>query len=122
LKSNKLSTKAVPETIYNLFVYTDGKVIKDLGIERYRLAEDGSDLQKIAFLQERALIDHATAYKARLVSPVITSEEFRAMQIAGVPLELFEELFELAGAPRDPLFALTVIVNGVPQVDGIMLF
>jgi hypothetical protein len=105
------------EVIYNLFAYTNGAIITDLGIDQYKIIDQGSDSEKLKFLRERALLDHATAYKARIVEPILTCAQFRAKERLGMTLAVFEELFETFNVPSNPLYALTVILNGVPRID-----
>lgn len=105
------------ETIYNLFAYTDGSRIHSLGIHPYKLAEEGGDDSKLDFLKERCLVDHAHAFQARILSPVITPAEFLTKHRLGTALALFEELFAHFKAPAAPLFVMTTVVNGKPQVD-----
>jgi hypothetical protein len=105
------------EVIYNLFAYTEGKTITDLGIVHYKIVEEDSDENKIAFLRKRCLIDHVDAYKARIVSPEITLENYFSKHRLGTALELFEELFQLVNAPPAPLFAMTLVENGEPRIE-----
>lgn len=107
----------MPETIYNLFAYTDGSRIHTIGIHPYDIADEAPDETKLTFLKERCLVDHANAYQARIVSPVITPAEFMAKHRLGNALQLFEQLFIHFKAPAAPLFVMTTIVNGKPQVD-----
>lgn len=106
----------MPEIIYNLFVYTDGKIITDLGIVQYKIVEDGSDEKKIDFLRARALLDHINAYKAKIISPEISMESYFSKHRLGRAMEMFEELFQLFNAPPDPLIAMTVIENGAVSI------
>jgi len=105
------------ETIYNLFVYTDGKIITHLGIEQYKIVDDPTEEAMIEFLKERALNDHETAYKAAIVKPTVTLDAYQAKQRVGTAFVMFEQLFALAKAPQNPLFVATMIENGVPRVD-----
>lgn len=107
----------MPETIFNLFVYTDGELVTDLGIESYDIIDAPTDETKLEFLRERALIDHRTAYKGRIVSPILTYSEYIAKVRVGSELLLFEEFFLLFKAPINPLFVLTVIRNGEPKIN-----
>lgn len=105
------------EVIYNLFVYTDGKIVTDLGFAQYNVIDDGSDEKKIEFLRSRALLDHGRAYKAKVVSPEIDMESYYSKHRLGTAIAMFEELFQLAKAPPDPLFAMTVVENGEVRID-----
>jgi hypothetical protein len=107
----------MPETIYNLFAYTDGSRIHTIGIHPYEIAHEATDESKLTFLKERCLVDHVNAYQARIVSPVITPTEFMAKHRLGNALHMFEQLFIHFKAPASPLFVMTTIVNGKPQVD-----
>ncbi len=105
------------ETIFNLFAYSDGRVITHIGIRDYPLAEEGSDDRNIAFLQQRCRFDHVDAYKARIVSPEITVGAFQAKHRLGTAIQMFSELLAMAGAPPSPLFVMTTIVDGEPWID-----
>lgn len=105
------------EVIYNLFAYTDGKIISHLGIVPYNFADNSSDENKIAFLQERCLIDHVDAYKARIVNPKITLKAFYSKHRLGTATDLFEELFQHVNAPPAPLVVMTIIENGKAMID-----
>ncbi|CAD6873630.1 hypothetical protein [Methylomonas fluvii] len=107
----------MPEVIYNLFVYTDGKIVTDLGFVQYNIVEDGSDEKKIEFLRARALLDHGGAYKAKVVSPEINLESYYSKHRLGTALAMFEEFFQLVNAPPDPLFAMTVVENGEVKIS-----
>lgn len=106
------------EVIYNLFVYTDGKIVTDLGFAQYNIVDDGSDEKKIEFLRSRALLDHGSAYKAKVVSPEIDMESYYSKHRLGTAIAMFEEFFQLAKAPPDPLFAMTVVENGEVRIDN----
>jgi hypothetical protein len=112
-----LYADAMPETIYNLFAYTDGLRIHAIGIHPYKIAGEVSDESKLSFLKERCFTDHVSAYQTRIVSPVITLAEFTAKHRLGTALHLFEELFVHFEASATPLFVMTTIVNGEPTVD-----
>lgn len=105
------------ETIYNLFAYSDGKNITHLGIESYNIVDDGTDEEMFEFLRERCLIDHATAYKAKIVSPELSLGAYLSKHRLGTALDIFEELFVLKKAPMNPLFVLTIIEGGVARID-----
>jgi len=107
----------MPEVIYNLFAYTDGKVLTHLGIVPYTIVDEGSDEDKIDFLRERCLIDHVDAYKARIVSPETTLAAFYSKHRLGTVLSLFEELLQHVNAPPAPLFGMTIIENGKARID-----
>ena len=107
----------MPELIYNLFVYSDGKVVTDLGIVQYKIVEDGSDEKKLDFLRRRAFLDYESAYKAKVISPEITAEIYFSKHRLGTAIEMYEELFQLFNAPQDPLVVITVIENGKVRID-----
>lgn len=107
------------EVIYNLFAYSDGKIISHIGIVSYKVDSEDSDDNKLNFLKKRSSIDHIDAYKARIVSPEITLDDFALRQRKGTAGELFEELFQHMNAPPDPLVVMTIIENGKARVEGI---
>ncbi len=106
------------EVIYNLFAYSDGKIISHVGIKSYEM-DDDSDNNKINFLQKYSSVDHVDAYKARIVSPEITLDDFKLKQRNGKAIELFEGLFQRVNAPPEPLMVMTIIENGNARIDGI---
>lgn len=107
----------MPEVIYNLYAYTDGKIISHIGIVPYKIIDEGADEDKFDFLRERCRIDHVDAYKARIVSPEITLAAFNSKHRMGAALDIFEELLQLVNALPIPLFAMTVIENGNARID-----
>jgi hypothetical protein len=103
--------------IYNLFAYTDGKIISHVGIMPYKIVDDSSDEDKLGFLKERCLVDHVDAHKARIVSPEITLNAFNSKHRMGTAIEVFEELFQYVSASSTPLFVMTIIENGEARID-----
>lgn len=78
----------MPEVIYNLFAYTDGKIILHIGIVPYKIIDEGSDEDKVDFLRERCLVDHVDAYKACIVSPEITLAAFNSKHRVGIRISI----------------------------------
>lgn len=104
----------MPETIYNIFYFVENGAIRDAAILTHDV--DGSDKEKVEWLKSAVVSDLAKATRIPLPKP-IAHDTFVAMQRLGRHLEVFETLFEAAGAPRDPLCCLTAVVDGYPRVD-----
>lgn len=109
----------MPETIYNLYAYTDETEITELGVRYYQIVDDPSDEVKIAFLRERAQIDHPEAQKYRFRDAKISLEQYRRKERLGTTIDLFEPIFEALNASRTPLYVITMIVNGEPKINHV---
>jgi hypothetical protein len=104
----------VAETVYNLFIYVNNHMIDEVGFVLHHL--EGADEDKLSILKANVDPDYKTAdrYKVR---GGLAWAKYHAMERTGRHLELFEQLFQDVGAPADPLFALTAIVDGSPRID-----
>ena len=110
------------EKIFNLFIYTNGDVIDQIGFVVHEM--DGSDEEKITYLRDSVDHDYKIAEKAVVKSCSFgtSNGEFKyssylAMARAGRSLEVFEEIFSNYGANEAPLSCITPIVNGKPEID-----
>jgi hypothetical protein len=116
------------ERIFNLFVFVDNDIIRDLGVSVHEI--EGSDSEKIAFLQDRVNIDHEKAIRVSvpsryLINNSITNEtivalkydKFRMLSRMNLRMELFEEIFQSFNASVTPLFCVTPIINGQIKID-----
>lgn len=106
MADEKEPSGACRETIYNLFVYLDGGVVGELGAAAHQV--EGTDEEKIAFLQSAVDFDHAAARRARLVRPVYR-REFDALMRLGAARTLFNAL-----PLGEALCLITPVVDGVP--------
>lgn len=110
------------EKIFNLFIYTNGKNIDQLGFVVHEL--DGTDEEKILFLRNSVRSDYKVADKANIKScsygtsdSVFKYSSFLALARSGRSIEVFEEIFSLCEATKTPLCCITPIVNGNPEID-----
>lgn len=101
------------EEIYNLFVFIEKNAIEYLGITVHEF--DGTDDQKVAYLQSRVGQDHLTA-KRYLLSSSLTIDQYEARLRLGRHLEIFEDILKEHTAPNHPLCVVTTIEDGTPRV------
>ena len=102
------------ETVYNLFIYVTGNTIGEVGVVQHQL--EGTDDDKLEVLGVSVDADHKRADRYT-VRGGLDSAKYHAMERLGTHLELFEQLFQNVGAPADPLFVITAIVDDSPRVD-----
>lgn len=117
------------ETAYNLFVFAKGDILTGIGVAMHEV--DGSDSEKIAFLQGRVASDlpGATRYplptqKMRVwlglvPDEAITYDMFSYLGRTGHVMCVFEDLLQSVGAPQNPLMCVTPIVDDKPLVDAL---
>lgn len=106
------------ETIFNLYYFCDKGVIKTLGGTAYIV--EGSDEEKMDFLRERSLKDYTSCEIFSISEKnenVLTIEYYNALERLGRTLLVFEGIFNYFGAARNPLFCITPIVDGKPNID-----
>jgi len=103
------------EPIYNVYTYFDAGELRALGIKQYY--RQGSDEKKLAFLKERAALDHSSAMRVPPAHPV-SQADYHASQRLGTTGAMFEPLFYAVGASPTPLFCVTPIVDGVPTIHA----
>ncbi len=120
------------EKTFNLFLFVDGDVIGQLGACRHDL--EGSDQQKLSFLQARVEADLAAAtrfslpdnYKLVLPDGTTTSglryQSYLQLSQMGKHIELFEEIFVHFEAPDNPLMCITPVVDGKLGFDAVTRF
>lgn len=102
------------EPIYNLFLMWNDFVCSSV---RYVVHEvDMDDAAALKFLQQRVPMDLNASKAIQLTKP-FTKEEFDARTRLRQEIILIDEVFILLGAGQQPLFVLTPVVNGVPQVE-----
>jgi hypothetical protein len=111
------------ENIFNLFYFTDGKYIDELGVVVHAVA--GNDSGKQLFLQNAVANDFK---KSKRFSPPLSlcntnnSDHFTvgcytALMRQGRTFEIFERIFEEYGATNNPICCITPIINGKPEID-----
>jgi hypothetical protein len=120
------------EKTFNLFLFVDGDPIIQLGACCHE--QEGSDRQKLSFLQSRVEADLPGAERFpipdryKLVRPGGTGttglryQSYLDLSRLGKHLELFEEVFVHFGAPNNPLMCITPVVDGKPRVDTVTGF
>jgi hypothetical protein len=101
------------EQIYNLFVFLEENAIKSLGICVHEM--DGSDDEKVAFLQASVNVDFASARRYTPDKP-LSAKEYEARMRLGRHLEIFEDIFREHSASNRPLCVVTTIEGGTPQI------
>jgi hypothetical protein len=115
------------EKIFNLFLFFNGNHLYELGVSVHEMA--GSDEQKIEFLKSSINTDYKTCKKTRIkqtqIPPgrsEINKDFIYAMGRSGEILGLFEEILTQYKGSNTPLFCITSIVNGIPEVDVILKY
>ena len=103
------------EEIYNLFIFMEGDAIKNLGVTVHEL--DGTDDQKVAFLQSHVDKDYLSA-KCYAPMTSLTTDEYEARLRLGRHLEIFEDIFNEHNAPSRPLCVVTAIQDGIPKISA----
>lgn len=104
------------ERVFNLFLYVDRDLVSELGIAVHEV--DGTDDEKISFLQTRVNQDYRTAQRTK-VRPPFEWQEYQARERLGKHVEIFEELYRAFDAPVSPLTVITPIRDGLPAIDAI---
>ena len=119
------------ERIFNLYKFVEGGFIREIGVTVRECS--GNDNSKMKQLQSKANEDVAHclrfAVPSRFVvvdasglmeAGVLTDQTANDLALMNRELELFEELFESVGAPRDPMVCITPVVDGViPRIDAV---
>lgn len=100
------------EQIYNLFLYvTEGKVT-ELGLCLYKAK--GTRQEKVDFLRSKAREDHLNANRCFI--PEMSYSDYLAQYEEGTHLSVFEPLFLIANNPENPVFCITPIIDGKPDL------
>lgn len=104
------------DTVYNLFLYVESDLIKQLGIALHEM--DGTDQQKVTALQMLVDADYKTALRVN-AKPKFRYNEYESQMRLGHQLEAFEPLLQQCNAPINPLVVITPIVDELPRVLAI---
>jgi hypothetical protein len=121
------------EAIFNLFLYIEDRIIRELGAVRYDIG--GSDSQKAAFLQMKSTTDLSEAKRYPVPSNYILADLSDGSKSVGIKydtfqqllsvqrhLEVFEEAFQDMRAPKDPFVCITPVVGGEPMIETTQSF
>ena len=110
------------ENAFNLFLYTDGTYVTELGVVVHEI--DGSDEEKMELLRNSVNEDYLKADIATIRSCMIGTSDgklkyssYMALARVGRSFEVFEELFARYNAPQNPLCCITPIIGGEPKID-----
>ena len=113
------------EKIFNLFYFTNGKFITELGAVSHIIT--GSDSEKIIFLQ--SLVNNDFKISERFSPPfhlcshnkngVFTIKCFKALARRGETLIIFEEILKKYNVSNAPLVCITAIINNNPKIDTV---
>lgn len=116
------------ETIYNIFPLCDNQIITKIGYTSHQC--DGTDDEKIKYLQERVSNDFSNLSFINVPSKFLIKDENEKNNI-GINLEsfnilihnatitvLFEEIFQKFQAGKNPLFVMTMVVDGQIKIEG----
>jgi hypothetical protein len=114
------------EQVFNLFYFAKADIIEELGAVAHEA--DGTDEQKVTFLQSLVNTDYETCRRfpvPQTKSPSgarvpVSVESYNALLRVGRNLELFEEIFDDLDAGATPLHCITGIVDGKPKIDVII--
>ncbi len=101
------------EKIYNLFAFLEGNAVKNLGVSSHEM--EGTDNQKVAFLQASVSRDFASAKRYAPRKP-LSVDEYEARLRLGRHIEIFEDIFKEHNASNHPLCVVTTVENGTPQI------
>jgi hypothetical protein len=101
---------------YNLFVFGDASEVKELGVSVHEL--NGTDQEKLLKMKNLVDTDFPASTRYKLKGH-ISWQYYEGLIRLGRELEIFEELFVLLDAPKQPLVVITPIVNEKPRVDAV---
>ena len=122
--------KADQEMVFNLFLFINDGVIREIGVLSYEIS--GDDESKLHFLQNKVLDwKHSRRrelpHSCILVQPgkqnqhrAITYATFVKLGEIGMQMLLLEETIfkHYPDCRRDPLMVITAIVDGEIRIDG----
>jgi len=117
------------ETVFNLFLYLEGEIIKSIGAVPHDF--DGDEHQAMVFLRNQAGTDASRA--AHFPLPVadiklwigvdaqagLSHEIYSYISRTGKAMWLFDELLQNLNAPNSPIVCITAIADGKPRIDVI---
>lgn len=116
------------ETIYNIFPFCDNQVIKKIGYISHQC--NGNDDEKIQYLQEKVVEDFSNLSFINIPNTFLIKNKNGKNEV-GINLEsfnilihnatitiLFEEIFKKFKADKNPLFVMTMVVDGEIRIEG----
>ncbi len=116
------------EKIFNLFVFVNSGMIQEIGAVSHMIK--GSDGRKMKYLQSQVISDFRSAKhypvpnryislssENKGVNGQLSYNSFHILMAHGRQLELFEEVFVDMGAPANPLYCITPIVDDQPYIE-----
>lgn len=104
------------EQCYNLFVYCDTSEIKELGVTVHELK--GPDQENLLTLRNLVDADFLVATRYKLKRPM-SWQYYEGLVRLGGELKIFEDIFVLLDAPKQPLVVITPILNEKPHFDAV---
>jgi hypothetical protein len=104
------------EKVFNLFLFVERDLITELGVTVHEV--EGTDPEKLSFLQARVDQDSRTSKRLKLRIP-LEWREYQSMQRLGTNTVIFEELYCAFGAPINPLSVITPILDNVLTFQAI---
>ncbi len=138
MENTSKGVEAVKEQIVNLFLYIDTKMLEDgTGVIRQIGAtwheREGTDAEKLAFLQSQVAADFPKARRYplptwcvlvpandRAKKGLLSYPAFQKLVGIGKHMEIFEDAVfkHCPQAPREPLMVLTCIVDGKVKIEA----
>lgn len=119
------------EKIFNLFVFLEDGMIQEIGAVSHMLK--GSDNYKMKYLQSQVVTDLPRAKRYcvpdryssvmpdnKCINAQPSYDILHILSAEGRQLEFFEEVFVDMGAPVNPLYCITPIVDGQPRFEIVM--
>lgn len=111
------------DRIFNLFIFTDGKLVLEIGASVHEYLEN--DQKSEEFLKNRVYTDFETCEKYQLPSflhdlnkdGTLNYTRYFSRVRLGRGFEVFEEIFNDYSATAEPLACVTIVVNGKPEID-----
>lgn len=106
------------ETIFNLYYFCSNGIITQLGAVPYNVS--GNDEEKIDYLRSHAKEDFMKCEIFNISDKnenTLTIEYYNSLERLGRTLIVFEQVFQFFNAGASPLFCITPIVDGKPDID-----
>ncbi len=121
------------EKTFNLFIFVKNDIIYELGVVVHE--QEGTDREKLAFLQSQAITDLKKAIRLLIPSRYLIEDEatgetinalkyekFRKLTQMNLHTQVFEEIFQSFNASQTPLFCLTPVIDGELKIDATQEF